>query len=885
MVGWVKSYFTEGNPLVRVGAVILLIGVGFLIKYVGSIVEVSITLRLWGLAIMAAGLVGLGWRLRHKRRNFALPLQGAGLGVLYLLVYAAYNIYALIGPLPAFSLLLALVTATILMAVLQNSMALAALGVVGGFLAPIVASSGQGDHVALFSFYLVLNIVIVVTAWLKSWRFLNWLGFVFTFAIGSLWGYQAYSPEHFATVEPFLITFVLMYVAIGLMFALRQPPKLRGLVDGTIVFGTPIIGFALQQQLLDGQPNLLAISAVTLGAIYIALWLWVRKQGNAALAILQQSYLGLGIAFMTLAAPIAFEAKITSALWAVEGCAVAWVSVRQRNLLGHLFGAGLLFAASIAYFLEPQASSNLALLNSNFLGIALIALSFAFYARTVRLSDYSEKLKQPVAIIAWGYAAMWWVMGGLFDTYQALPDPDEFLLANTFFAMTSIGMVLAYVKARWLTYSITAWVVAGIGLALATLFAPLPEDMLMNTRVMTSLGLGATWMFAGWVLARTTSVGWPKVANLSWIPLLLAWMLTSALEVDQFMPSKSAISAFLIMVCAMAFVLAGFSRVLRWPSLAWASATTIALYAFCLLAQFADNTVLSAAYIWWPLWFLVLGAGWLMDRINLDQGGTVLPWLAGIRWHLLWATVWYFAHSLMARNGIDQTTLHIALPGIVLTVALALGQLLDQRTHNQQLAKVSSGLAAVAIAVGLGIWLMGSLFLAPGRGLVPYLPVLNALDLAVVTGLYTLWRWQRAALPQLSNASLYQWLWGAGLFLIANSVLLRAMHFYLEIPYELSALWDSVAVQAALTIFWVLSGLAAMTWANARGYRKLWIAGLSLLGLAVIKLFFVDMSASDTLSRILAFFGVAIGLMLAGYFAPRPPALTKDAPADEVEAA
>ncbi|MFT5085133.1 MAG: hypothetical protein ACI9Y1_003191 [Lentisphaeria bacterium] len=74
------------------------------------------------------------------------------------------------------------------LAVLQNSRTFAALASAGGFLAPVLMSSGSGNHVGLFSYYAILNSAIFAVAWLKSWRLLNLIGFVFTFAIGLAWG-------------------------------------------------------------------------------------------------------------------------------------------------------------------------------------------------------------------------------------------------------------------------------------------------------------------------------------------------------------------------------------------------------------------------------------------------------------------------------------------------------------------------------------------------------------------------------------------------------------------------------------------------------------------------------------------------------------------------
>ena len=88
----------------------------------------------------------------------------------------------------------------------------------------------------------------------RAWRELNLIGFWFTFAIAAAWGYRYFQPPLFATTEPFLVLFFLFYQAIVLLYALRQPPERLGLVDGTLMFGTPVLTFALQSQLLRPSP-------------------------------------------------------------------------------------------------------------------------------------------------------------------------------------------------------------------------------------------------------------------------------------------------------------------------------------------------------------------------------------------------------------------------------------------------------------------------------------------------------------------------------------------------------------------------------------------------------------------------------------------------------
>jgi uncharacterized membrane protein len=318
----VKEYFTGGNTLVRVGIIILFIGVAFLVRYVAQRVVVAIEFRLAAVAIGAIVLLVLGWRLRKKRAGYALALQGGAVGILYLTVFASLRLYSLLPAVAAFGLLVAIAGLSAALAILQNSMSVAVLGVVGGFLAPILASTGQGSHIVLFSYYAVLNAGIFLIAWFRAWRPLNVIGFVFTFGIATAWGVLRYRSDLFASTEPFLILFFLFYLAIAVLYAFRQAPDLKGYVDGTLIFGGPVFAFGLQSGLLHDRRYALAFSALALSALYITLaWVLLRKR-RPTLTLLVESFLALGVAFLTLAIPLALDGHWSAASWALEGAAL-----------------------------------------------------------------------------------------------------------------------------------------------------------------------------------------------------------------------------------------------------------------------------------------------------------------------------------------------------------------------------------------------------------------------------------------------------------------------------------------------------------------------------------------------------------------------------------
>jgi uncharacterized membrane protein len=423
LIAFVRNYFTGGNTLVRVGVIVLFFGVAFLLRYMAEHSHVPIEVRLSGVALLSIVLTVFGWRLRSKRPGYALALQGGGVGILYLIVFGALRLYGILPAAIAFPLLALIAIISAILAILQNSMSFALLAASGGFLAPVLASTGQGSHVALFSYYAVLNAGIVAVAWFKAWRPLNILGFAFTFAIGTAWGVLKYRPEDFATTEPFLVLFFLFYLGISILFTLRQPVKLTGYIDGTLIFGTPIVVFALQTAMLHGKPMSLAYSALGLSALYLAIAYALKRRNAATQRLLVESFIALGVAFLTLAIPLALDARWNAASWALEGAALVWVGCRQEKILPRVAGVLLNLAAGVVTvtgfgFFEGHWT----LPWGNYFTLLVQTAAAVFSARTLHV--HRQNLKEwehllPGVLYFWGI--LWWLVGGLSEINRYLP--------------------------------------------------------------------------------------------------------------------------------------------------------------------------------------------------------------------------------------------------------------------------------------------------------------------------------------------------------------------------------------------------------------------------------------------------------------------------------
>ena len=768
----VWRWFTTGNVPVKVGVVLSLLGVGFLVKegIDRGFLVLPIEFRLMGVALFGIGLLVLGWRLREKNRTYALSVQGGGIGVLFVTIYASYQLYDLLPSTLAFGLLVAVTAAAMALAVLQDSRALAVLGIVGGFMAPVLASSGSNNHVALFTYYAVLDLAILGIAWFKAWRLLNVLGFLFTFGIGTLWGIDGYAPDKFATTEPFLILFTVMYLVIPVLFAIRvEPPRLRGFVDSTLMFGTPIVAFGLQNELVGDTKYGLAISAVALALAYVGMATYLYRTHREQLRVLVEAQLALGIAFLTIAVPLALDDALwTSAAWALEGAALTWLAFRQQRRLALVAGLALQAASAVAYVVKSPVAAEWPLLNGPCLGALVLAFAGFFSAR-------------------------------LFD-----PDRED-----------------------------------------RTGHGALTEAFARAVSVLLFLWAAGWWFFAG------------------------------ITEVDRSVVYDYELAALLLFAAGTALLALALATRLRWPRLNWLGVT---LWPSAILL--AAVALLSVAHpaedLGWVAWPVVIGSMlWVLRARE-----AIFPRLAGalhaVAYWLVAGLVLWETHWLVGRTagGIWPEAAVLALGAALVlatqraTTAVAWPFAAHPRSYLQ--AGCSALLAALTLAA-----LMLNVSSSGEAAPLPYLPLINPLELASVLVLLALLKWLVALgrqNPELEGvAHVRAPVAGVAVWFLVTMTGARCVHHWARVPYDVDSLAASTTFQTALSIVWGIEGLAAMLVGARSRRRGVWLVGAALMSVVVVKLFLVDLGNTATLARVVSFLGVGVLLLVVGYFAPVPP--------------
>lgn len=521
-------WLTGGNPLAKVGIVLLFFGIAYLVRYAAERDLISIQLRLSSAAAIALGLLAIGWRLRHRSPVYALTLQGGAIGGLYLTSFAAFKVYELLPHGLVFGLLIVICAASVALAVLQRAQGLAVLASLGGYLAPILLSTGSGDHVALFSYYALLSLgILAISVW-QAWRPLNLVGFFFTFAVGGAWGAEHYEPSLYAACQFFLALNVVIYGVLSVLMALRRgDSREAAIVDGSLAFGTPLIGFGLQVGLTRHWEYGPALSALAFGALYLPLSWFTLKRWPERGRRLVITFLALGAGFTTLAIPLALSARWTSMAWALEGLGILWIGRLQRQARLTWTGTGLLvLAAGSAWIaISDGLDTSTYLLLTGTLSLTWLSAGLLWH-RTTGLGDVSRGAS--LAFLAGGIVAWLMFVAGGSDQLIS-PEALSLRVALGGISVSALAWQLAGARLRWPALFESALVLWPV------MFLAFLVQLLMDSHPLGGGAPALIWPLAfavAWQILRNVRTLTPQsrrgVAHLGWWWLAFA---VSAMEV------------------------------------------------------------------------------------------------------------------------------------------------------------------------------------------------------------------------------------------------------------------------------------------------------------------------------------------------------------------
>ena len=165
--------------LIWFGAATVALAGAFLVKHAVDREWLTPATRVALGGLLGLLLVGVGDWLRRRPVAQMLPavapnsvsaaLTASGLAVAFASAYAGYALYALIGPLPAFTALAAIAIAALALALLHGPF-VALLGILGGFVTPLLVRSTEPSAITLFSYLLVITLSSLIVIRRRNWQ-------------------------------------------------------------------------------------------------------------------------------------------------------------------------------------------------------------------------------------------------------------------------------------------------------------------------------------------------------------------------------------------------------------------------------------------------------------------------------------------------------------------------------------------------------------------------------------------------------------------------------------------------------------------------------------------------------------------------------------------
>ena len=346
-----QSEITFGQKwLLIAGVIITVLGVGWFLKYsfdqnwIGPAGRVALA-YLGGIVFLVGGEL-----FRRKDFDiFGLYLIGGGIAILYFATFAAFQIYHLLPQSLAFLVMIFITALAGILALVYNTKWLAVLGLIGGFLTPVILSTGQDNQFVLMSYMTILNAGILTLAFFKQWRLLNYLGFFFTWLLFTGWMFTHYTESKFWMTFTFLNIFFLIYAVTPFAYHLVKGhgKRLSGL---RLIVPNSFIGLGYSYVLIEQRFRVEYVSIVTL--VYAAIFLWMaqviyrrnREQIGAFVMLLAEAMI-----FLVITIPLLFSQHWITVFWAIQATVLLWAAVKLDNKW--LYGSfSVLLAITLAKF-------------------------------------------------------------------------------------------------------------------------------------------------------------------------------------------------------------------------------------------------------------------------------------------------------------------------------------------------------------------------------------------------------------------------------------------------------------------------------------------------------------------------------------------------------
>lgn len=407
--------FIGENLFNKIGIAILVIGIGFFLKYAidkNWINEIGRTF----IGILCGGiLIGVAHRLRKTFNAFSSVLVGGGVAVLYFSITIAFQQYHLIGQTLAFIMMVLITAFNVVLSLSYDRKELAVFAILGGFSSPLLISTGAGNAAVLFTYILILNIGMLILAYYKKWNIVNIISYIATILLFGSWlsysiQQESSKPVPYITALVFATLFYIVFFLMNVINNLRQRVSFKAgeiliLLSNTFLYYAA--GMVILSHIQGGLYQGLFTACIAIFNFIFSYSLYRNQHADKNLIYL---LIGLTLSFLSLAAPVQLEGNHITLFWAAESVLLLWLFQRSGIKLMQYASGIVFFLMSISLLVDwEQAYGDFRyagsrhmwpLLNQGFI-TGLVCIAALFIIRKLLKKDLDKQyfLQIPVPLI------------------------------------------------------------------------------------------------------------------------------------------------------------------------------------------------------------------------------------------------------------------------------------------------------------------------------------------------------------------------------------------------------------------------------------------------------------------------------------------------------
>lgn len=512
-----------GKWFLWIGIITVLFGVGYFLKYAFDNGWISESVRVIMGLITGFIFIIIGNVTHKKYANFSNGITGGGIAVLYLSIFSAFQFYKLIDTMPAYAFMILVTATAVVFSIKYNSVSISTIALIGGFLTPLLLSTGIDNQIGLFTYIALLDIGILVLSYYREWNILRYLSFLGTYFIFALWAGKYYSCNKVMLTEIFLAVFFIVFAMQSFLQNVVKGLKTRT-EDLLLMFLNAFVYYGITYYIFSdsvfnkGYTGYLAFIALALAVFYFSQGYFAFKKNKENKQIIM-ILLGLTVTFITVAVIVQLENYWITIGWAVESLILVFLGFKLNNR--ELRRAGLAVtglvlirlifwdtyipiteyqflinkrtAAFVSGFIAIFGSAYLYLTKNkeesekntakflattgNLLVFWLITAEIVSYFNFSGLVD-KESSKQMTISIAWAVYSIILMIIGIFRKYSSMR-----LLSMIIFFITILKVFLFDISNLSTIYRIMSFIVLGVILLLAAfLYNKYKDKILMFTK-------------------------------------------------------------------------------------------------------------------------------------------------------------------------------------------------------------------------------------------------------------------------------------------------------------------------------------------------------------------------------------------------------------------